>query len=126
MCQQPRAAHALRSDQLSDLFERLELVEQIVAEREEAFIAAAKDVVKNTTPVVKGTKKRRKTKQHPTPSPTKAPTHPCPLGLNQQSDEDKGFGQVYDEDEVEKALTAEEIAKLYEDTDPDENVSPSL
>jgi hypothetical protein len=28
--------------------------------------------------------------------------------------------------DVEKALTAEEIAKLYEDTDPDENFTPSL
>ena len=113
-----------KSKELSDLFERLELVEQIIAEREEAFIAAAKAVVKNTTPVVKGTKKRKKTKQHPTPSPT----HPSPPGLSQQSDEDKGNGQVDDEEnsDVEKVLTAEEIAKLYEDTDPDENFSPSL
>jgi hypothetical protein len=51
-----------KSKELSDLFERLELVEQIIAEREEAFIAAAKAVVKNTTPVVKGTKKGRNTK----------------------------------------------------------------
>ena len=94
-----------KSKELSDLFERLDLVEQIIAERDKAFVGADKAVVENKTPVVKGTKKRRKTKQHPTPSPT----HPSPPGLSQQSDEDKGIGQVDDEEnsDVEKALTAE-------------------
>ena len=38
------------------------------------------------------------------------------------------YGQVDDEEntDVEKVLTAEEIAKLYEDKDPDENFPPSL
>jgi hypothetical protein len=44
----------------------------MVAEREAVFIAAeksAKTKSSDTTHIVKGTKKRRKVKQHPTPSP---------------------------------------------------------
>ena len=37
-------------------------VDQIIEEREEASISATKTVVKNTTPVVNGMKKRRKSK----------------------------------------------------------------
>ena len=63
-------------------------------------------------------------KQHPTPSPT----HLKPSSLSHQSDKDEVNGQVDDEQntDVEKVLTAEEIAKLYEDKDPDENIPPSL
>ena len=56
-----------KTKEISVLIERLDLVEQIIAEREEVFIAATKVVAGNKTPVVKGTKKRKKTKQHPTP-----------------------------------------------------------
>ena len=105
-----------KSKEMSDFFERLELVQQMMAEREEVFIAASKAVLENKTPVVKETKKRRKTKQHPTPSHT----HP--------KNNNEGNGQVDDEEntDVEKVLTAEEIAKLYKEKDPDENFPPSL
>jgi hypothetical protein len=38
-------------------------------EKREVFIEAVKAVVGNKTPVVKGTKKRKKAKQHPATSP---------------------------------------------------------
>ena len=51
-----------KTKEISVLIERLDLVEQIIAEREEVFIAATKVVAGNKTPVAKGTKKRKKTK----------------------------------------------------------------
>ena len=60
-----------KSSEISDLKERFEMlyatVEQILAERQETFRLLVKPSEK--TPTVKN-KKRRKTKQHPTPSPT--------------------------------------------------------
>ena len=57
-------------EELCDLNDRLEMVEAILAEREEVSIAAAVQAAANTiTPKEKGSKKRRKVKQHPTPSP---------------------------------------------------------
>ena len=57
-----------KSREIANLNDRLEMlyatVEQIVAEREDII-----EETPNSTPVVK-TKKRRKAKQHPTPSPT--------------------------------------------------------
>ena len=80
-------------------------VEQIVAEREDIIGGTVK-----STHVVK-TKKRRKAKQHPTPSQTH---HHQPV---------KRTGHLVSPahrpgDDVDKPLTAEEIAKLYEE---DEN-----
>ena len=117
-----------KSKEISDLNNRLEMlyatVEQIVADREDMFREAAKSA--QTTPTIK-TKKRRKAKQHPSPSPTHQ--HP---GLHQpvkrtDHQHQQGDGQVspahHSDDDDEKVLTAEEIAKLYEEDeeDPDEN-----
>ena len=81
------------------------------------------------TPAVKGTKKRRKAKQHPTPSPTHQ--HPGPNKTsNQRTDHHLEYDVGYDGHAVtanltgdDKVLNAEEIAKLYEDVDghSDEN-----
>ena len=85
----------------------LHTVDQIVAEREDIFGQAVQSADANTTPIVRQTKKRKKVKQQPTPSPTK-----------HQPDQEVATNQPGDDD---KALTAEEIAKLYEEEDPDEN-----
>ena len=114
------SAHLEKNKEISVLIERLELVEQIIAEREEIFIAATKVVAGNKTPVVKGTKKRKKTKQHPTPSPTHV-TRQSPVPDHSEH-EDKETDQIdakeYSDDEV--VLTAEQIAELYEDKVPPE------
>ena len=97
----------------------LHTVDQIVAEREDIFGQAVQSADANTTPIVRGTKKRKKVKQHPTPSPTKHQPDPKP-------DHRGGVWQV-DEEVVtnhpgdDNPLTAEEIARLYEEEDPDEN-----
>ena len=112
-----------KSKDILELNDRIEMlyatVEQLVTEREDNLNEAVK--AHETTPAVKGNKKRRKVKQHPTPSPTHQ--HPAPnKTLNQRTahhHEDDGDHAVtnnltgYDT----KALTAEEIAKLYEDVD---------
>ena len=110
-----------KTKEISFLIERLDLVEQIIAEteREEVFIAATKVVAGNKTPVVKGTKKRKKTKQHPTHSPTHV-THRSPVP-NHNEHEDRGNDQQIDAKENsddEEVLTAEQIAELYEDKEP--------
>ena len=82
------------------------------------------------TPAVKGTMKRRKAKQHPTPSPTHQ--HPGPKNTsNQRPDHHLEHDVGYDGHAVtsnltgddQKVLTAEEIAKLYKGVDgySDEN-----
>ena len=90
----------------------------MVAEREDIFIAAEKAVRKAasaTTPTVKGTKKRRKVKQHPTPSPAQKCCHvSSELVPTRDSQQEEEEGQLEDD----KVLTAEEIARLYEDNDP--------
>ena len=64
-----------RRKEISDLNCRLEMlyatVEQIISEREDIFREAVKSATVETTPTVRKLKKRRKVKQHPTPSPTK-------------------------------------------------------
>ena len=120
-----------KSKEISELNDRLEMlyatVEQIVSEREDLFMEALK--AGKITPAVKGTKKRRKAKQHPTPSPTHQ--HPGPNKTsNQRTDNHLEHNVGYDGHAVtanltgdDKVLTAEEIAKLYEDVDgnSDEN-----
>ena len=95
-------------------------VEQIVAEREDIFRHAVQSADANTTPIVKGTKKRKKVKQNPNPSPTKHQPDPKTDHRDdvRQVDQEVVTNQPGDDD---KALTAEEIAKLYEEEDPDEN-----
>ena len=101
-----------KDKEFADLNERVDMVEAIVAER-------AASVQADITPKDKGTKKRRKAKQHPTPSPVQSHpslSHPHPPGgIKDYSLEDE------ESSECEHALTAEDIAKLYEDKDPDEN-----
>ena len=100
----------------------------MVAEREDIFIAAEKAVRKAasaTTPTVKGTKKRRKVKQHPTPSPAQKCCHVSselvPTRDSQQEEEEgHQAGTASDQLDDDKVLTAEEIARLYEDYDPEE------
>ena len=75
----------------------------------------------NKTPVVKGTKKRKKINQHPTPSPTHV-THRSPVP-NHNEHEDRENDQQIDAKENsdnEVVLTVEEIAELYEDKKPPE------
>ena len=100
-----------KDKEIADLNERVEMVEAIVAER-------AASVKADITPKDKGTKKRRKAKQHPTPSPVHS--HP---GLSHQHPPNavEDCSQAAKESsDCEHALTAEDIAKLYEDKDPDE------
>ena len=94
--------------------ERLEVVEQMVAEREEIFSAAewaTMAIGSDTTPVVKKSKKRRKSKQHPTPSPTHM-THPVSsqLALSQDLQHKEEEGQQRNnadgQEDNEKVLTA--------------------
>ena len=102
-----------KSSKISELYERLEMlyatVEQIVAEREETFIQAVKPSEK--TPTVK----TKKIKQHPTPSPT----HHQPVQSSGRHHEqgDGLLSPAHHPDLDEKVLTAEEIAKLYEEED---------
>ena len=94
-------------------------VEQIISEREDIFREAVKSADVETTPTVRKMKKRRKVKQHPTPSPTK--NQPAPRTDHHDDVQvDQLVATNHDDDRV---LTAEQIAKLYEDeeTDPDEN-----
>ena len=107
-----------KSKEISFLIERLELVEQIIAEREEIFIEATKVVAGNKTPVGKGTKKRKKAKQHPTPSPVHV-AHRASF-QHKSDDADHADADKNSDDEVSVGLTAEEIAELYEDKDPPE------
>ena len=111
-----------KDQEIKELNNRLEMlyatVEQIVTEREDLF----KDALKagETTPTVKGTKKRRKVKQHPTPSPNHQQRP-----VNQRSahhHEDDVVTDNLNEDDG-KVLTAEEIAQLYDDVEenPKEN-----
>ena len=99
-----------------NLNERLEVVEKMLAEK-----AASSD----TTPIAKKSKKRRKVKQHPTPSPTHN-SRPVSSQLvpayDLQHEEEEALQTDNANDQVgnEKVLTAEEIAKLYEDSDPGE------
>ena len=110
-----------KTKEISFLIERLELVEQIIAEREEIFIAATKVVAGNKTPVGKGTKKRRKTKQHPTPSPTHA-THRSPVSNHNEHKDGRNDQQIdaKENSDDEVVLTADQIAELYEDREPPE------
>ena len=87
---------------------------------------AAKTKASNTTPIVKGTKKRRKVKQHPTPSPTHSSrpvsSHLVPAqDLQHEEEGGRNAGDAEDhQGDIEKILTADEIAKLQEDSDPGE------
>ena len=81
-----------------------------MAEREEVFIAAEKA---DNTPIVKGSKKRRKVKLLP-PQPT---TVALSLVISSQS---MIFSIKRRKVTTQKILTAEEIATLYEDSDPGE------
>ena len=85
-------------------------VEQLVAEREEPVRQVVKAYEK--TPTIK-TKKRRKAKQHPTPSPT----HHQPVqGYSCHHEQGNGLlSPAHHPDDDDKVLTAEEIAKLYEE-----------
>ena len=105
-----------KTREITELNERLELVEKIIAEREEVFVAAVKAAVDNVnvTPVNRR-KKRKKTKQHPTPSPIHH-QHNHPIRNPENGHVQADIAE--DEAEVETALTAEEIAQLYEDEDP--------
>ena len=104
-------------DEIFDLNDRLEMVEAIIAEREEVSIAAAvQAAANNITPKEKGSKKRRKAKQHPTPSPV----HNNPVVHSHLPDEVHSL-EVEENSDSELALTAEEIAQLYEDEDPGES-----
>ena len=87
-----------KTKEISFLIERLDLVEQIIAEteREEVFIAATKVVAGNKTPVVKGTNQEEKEDQA---------TNDQQIDAKENSD-----------DEV--VLTAEQIAEVYEDKEP--------
>ena len=76
-----------------------------------------------TTPTKEGTKKRRKVKQHPTPSPShkqvegdKDLDHHVELdhGLDQ---EDQGGPSEAHQLEEEQEITVEEILRLYEEGD---------
>ena len=110
-----------KSKEISELNNRVELVEQIVAEREDVFIAAEKAAqiaASDTTPIVKGNKKRREAKQYPTPSPVQKVRHVSnelvpAVDPQQEEEECHQTGAVND-----KVLTADEIARLYEDYDP--------
>ena len=110
-----------KSKEISELKNRLELVEKIVDEREEVCIAAEKAsqiAASYTTPKVKGKKKRRKAKQHTTPSPVQNGRHVSSelvpaVDPQQEEEECHQTGAVND-----KVLTADEIARLYEDYDP--------
>ena len=101
-----------KSEEISDLYERLEMVETILAEREQVFDG-------NNTPKDKDTKKRRKAKQHPTPSPVhhNRDTLGQSIGAEDQSiaADDTDTSDV----SVERVLNAEEIAKLYDEKEPD-------
>ena len=101
-----------KSEDISDLYERLEMVETILAEREQVFDG-------NNTPKDKDTKKRRKAKQHPTPSPVhhNRDTLGQSIGAEDQSiaADDTDTSDV----SVERVLNAEEIAKLYDEKEPD-------
>ena len=93
------------------------MVDAILAEREVVSIAAAvQAAANNITPNEKGSKKRRKVKQHPTPSPV----HNNPVVHSHLPDEVHSL-EVEENSDSELALTAEEIAQLYEDEDPGES-----
>ena len=98
-----------KTREITELNERLELVEKIIAEREEVFVAAVKAAVDNVnvTPVNRR-KKRKKTKQHPTPSPIHH-QHNHPIRNPENGHVQADIAE--DEAEVETALTAEEIAQ---------------
>ena len=115
-----------RKKEISDLNCRLEMlyatVEQLVTERADIFREPVKSATVETTPTVRKLKKRRKVKQHPTPSPTK--NQPAPrTDQHHDHDEVQVDQLVANNHDDDRVLTAEEIAKLYEDeeTDPDEN-----
>ena len=95
-----------KDKEIADLNERVEMVEAIVAKR-------AASVQADITPNDKGTKKRRKAKPHPTPSPVQS--HPG-LSHHHPPGGIKDYSLVAEESsECEHALTAEDIAKLYEE-----------
>ena len=97
-------------------------VEQIISEREDIFREAVKSATVETTPTVRKLKKRRKVKQHPTPSPTN--NQPAPRTGQHHVHDDLQVDQLVATDhDDDRVRTAAEKAKLYEDeeTDPDEN-----
>ena len=110
----------MKTKEIGELNERLELVEQIISEREEVFIDAVKAAVEkaNETPVDKR-KKRKKAKQYLTPSPNQhqRESHQPNPGHDHHKHQEHQGQHGSDHSESEVALTAEEIFKLYEGRD---------
>ena len=100
-------------NEVIDLKEKVDRLEQIVEEMSERLLTI-------TTPTKKGTKKRRKVKQHLTPSPSRKKEDIDDNELVQSVEGDYGQGAsteaelVTQQSDDSEEITAEEIMKMYE------------
>ena len=96
-----------KRNEVLNLKRKLEVLEDVV----QKVVSRVETI---TTPTKKGTKKRRRIKQTPTPSPS----HKGEAELVQPVEEDHGQGAQHqadrDSDQSDCSLTAEDILKLYD------------